>query len=612
VAWGAPYNAPMQSPLQSAPGPTSGPGDTFRGRPLWLWMMLPLVVSAATRGLWAPDEPRYAQVAHEVLSEPGLLVMRLCGEVYPDKPPLLFWLGALFGSLTGWSVFGLRLISLLATAGTALLVQRIAGRHFGPREARLAPALWIGTAMVTELGGRLQIDPLLTLLTTLALERLDPIHARRAGDERSAARRRVRVAGLAMGLGMLAKGPIAVAVPMMVWAAWQLRARFTQAERPRITLDPLAIGLAVLPIGLWVLGAILREPTLAGPLLFEQHAGRLDSGPGQDHWGPWYEHVLTLPLLMAPWTIVLFVALEASWRALGRRAQSKDPRAHDGFAQAFLWFAVLFVFFSAIGPKRNLYLLPAYPAAALLVAHLWGRWEARPRAPWPAATAPAFLVLLGLGISAAGLLSGALARRDPDLAADLATLGTVGEGLTWRLPLGALPLVLLGAAGLVALARGRTPAAIRATLLGWSLGAAALFALVFPGLDEVKSAESLAGRLESLHAEVIGDPDALVPCLGIKPEGLRFYSTLRTVSGAPPGIDELHLSVSLGLPEPGKGAIWQAVLLLAWQDVLGPDTFAVMARRDWEQVDAEVRGAFTVLAEDRLGSRELVVLVPAG
>ena len=602
----------MQSPLQSAPGPTSGPGDTFRGRPLWLWMMLPLVISAATRGLWAPDEPRYAQVAHEVLSEPGLLVMRLCGEVYPDKPPLLFWLGALFGSLTGWSVFGLRLISLLATAGTALLVQRIAGRHFGPREARLAPALWIGTAMVTELGGRLQIDPLLTLLTTLALERLDPFHARQEPQDRAAARKRVRIAGLAMGLGMLAKGPIAVAVPMMVWAAWQLRARFTQAERPRITLDPLAVALTVLPISMWALAAILREPALADQLLFEQHAGRLDSGPGENHWGPWYEHVLTLPLLMAPWTIVLFVALEASWRALGRRAQSKDPRAHDGFAQAFLWFAVLFVFFSAIGPKRNLYLLPAYPAAALLIAHVWVRWEARPRAPWPAATAPAFLVVLGAGLSAAGLLSGWLVDRDPKLAADLATLGTVGEGLAWRLPLGALPLVVLGAAGLTALAYGRTAAAIRATLLGWALGAAALFTLTFPGLDQVKSAEDLAARLEGLHAEVVGDATALVPCLGIKPEGLRFYSTLRTVSGLPPGMEELSLGRDLGYPELGQGGVWQAALLLAWEDVLGPDTFAVMALRDWDRIGADVRAGFSVIAEDRLGSRELVVLVPAG
>ncbi len=181
------------------------------GRWLWLWMLLPLVVGASTRGLWAPDEPRYAEVAREVFVEPGVLVMRLCGEVYPDKPPLLFWLSGVLGWLTDWNEFSMRLVSILATLGTALLIQRIARRQFGAREAVLAPALFLGTAMVTEIGGRLQIDPLLTLLTTLAIERL----SRPAIGAQ--AKRNVRIAGLAMGLGMLAKGPIAVLIPMLVW-----------------------------------------------------------------------------------------------------------------------------------------------------------------------------------------------------------------------------------------------------------------------------------------------------------------------------------------------------------------------------------------------------------
>jgi len=65
--------------------------------------MLPMVASAWVRDLWAPDEPRYAQVAREIFEGGDFLVMHLCGELYPDKPPLLFWLSGLFGWLSGWS-----------------------------------------------------------------------------------------------------------------------------------------------------------------------------------------------------------------------------------------------------------------------------------------------------------------------------------------------------------------------------------------------------------------------------------------------------------------------------------------------------------------------------
>ena len=243
--------------------------------PLWPLVGLPILVSAWTRGLWAPDEPRYAEVAREVFTEPGLLVMRLCGEVYPDKPPLLFWLAGLLGRVSDWSPAAMRLVSVAATFGTALLVARLARRWWGAREAAWAPALFLGTAMVAELGGRLQLDPLLTLLTTGALVLLE--HPGPAGpiepggvDGSGRRRRRARLAGLLLGLGVLTKGPVAILVPLMVLVAWRLvpgaRGEAT-SSRPR--LDPLAVVLALLPAGLWVGAVIATNPELADHLLFQ-------------------------------------------------------------------------------------------------------------------------------------------------------------------------------------------------------------------------------------------------------------------------------------------------------------------------------------------------------
>jgi 4-amino-4-deoxy-L-arabinose transferase-like glycosyltransferase len=569
------------------------------GRWLWLWMLLPLVVGASTRGLWAPDEPRYAEVAREVFVEPGVLVMRLCGEVYPDKPPLLFWLSGLLGWLTGWNEFAMRLVSILATLGTALLIQRLARRLFGEREATLAPALLLGTAMITEIGGRLQIDPLLMLFTTLAIERLS---RPATGAE---AKRNVRIAGLAMGLGMLAKGPIAVLIPLLVWGAWRLfdrDARVDSSAAPkRMWIDPLAVALTLLPVGIWAGLVIASTPELAGPLLFGQHLGRITTDKGGNHHAPFWTHLTTLPPLVFPWTLVLFAGLRHAWR----------ERVRDrALWQIFLWLAVLFVFFSVIPPKRNLYLLPAYPAVALILARVWAQWEARlardpaSHAGWIAKSPAVMLLALGVLTAIAGGLASTLAANDPKLAASLATIPGIADSLWWRLPLGALPLIVGAVWSWRAARRRALTTSAHALLLGWMGGASLLFGLLFPGFDEVKCARDLAQHLDVLHRETIGDETARVPCFAIKPEGLRFYAPIAAVTGDPPeSMDLTNL--------PSGGPERYAAMLAGWEVELGADFFAVVAEKVWDDLDPAARGRYRVLATDRLGSKALVVLVPA-
>ena len=166
--------------------------------PWWLFM-LPMIFSAAVRDLWAPDEPRYAEVAKEIFEHGSVLVMHLCGQLYPDKPPLLFWLSGFAGKLSHWSEFAMRWPSLLATFLTAWMIIIFARRWWGELEARWAPIFFLSSAMVAEIGGRLQIDPLLTALGTGALLL--------AGTEFSSSRKRsaaLNGAGLLTGIGALA------------------------------------------------------------------------------------------------------------------------------------------------------------------------------------------------------------------------------------------------------------------------------------------------------------------------------------------------------------------------------------------------------------------------
>ena len=86
--------------------------------------------------LWPPDEPRYAQVAREMLESGDWLVLRVNGEPYLEKPPLLFWAIAAvsvpFGDITETTA---RIPSILAGLGTVVLTYLIATRLFGRRTA---------------------------------------------------------------------------------------------------------------------------------------------------------------------------------------------------------------------------------------------------------------------------------------------------------------------------------------------------------------------------------------------------------------------------------------------------------------------------------------------
>src|SRR6185436_3675750 len=102
-------------------------------------------------------------------------------------------------------------------AGTAALAGVLARRFWGVDEGRAAPPLFLGMGLVTEIGGRLQIDPLLALACTWALVEVD-------ASTREGERARVHAlrAGLATGIAALAKGPVAFAVVGLVALTWRL------------------------------------------------------------------------------------------------------------------------------------------------------------------------------------------------------------------------------------------------------------------------------------------------------------------------------------------------------------------------------------------------------
>jgi 4-amino-4-deoxy-L-arabinose transferase-like glycosyltransferase len=544
--------------------------------------LVPILACAAVRDLWAPDEPRYAMIAKWIYLHDEFLVLRRCGTLYPDKPPLVYWLAGLAGSLTGWSELAMRLVSVAAIAVVAWMTSRLARQWFGELEEHWAPVLFLGFTLIFWNSARLALDPLLTLGCVGALYCSSQV----AADVRSA-RNWTLLAGLLGGVGMLAKGPPAlvnIGLPLLAWA-WQ-RQRVGGARAPLWALL-CAIALVVLPVATWAVLASLREPALWKPLFFGQHMGRAIEGTA--HHGPPWQHLLQLPAFLLPWSVPVALGVVAGARAWW---SARRGRQHDvGLTRAFLWFAALFLFYSITPAKRELYLMSAYPALALLGARVVADALRSNTLGRAMVFVPAGLFgLLALLFAAAVPIAHAIAESSPAQAEKLAGFAQV-EAQTPTLLAHALAVSAIFAVGMVLMLRAHrrnnSQQWANVVALTWCIGLTATSALILPAINAIKGDRAVAALLRDQPEK----PSA-VPCYGTAPEGPRFYEGGPCVGGVP---------ASEGVPGD----------LLEHIEREGPQFLALFEERDLERLRPELRARLELRGNVLAGSRRVFVVALA-
>lgn len=325
-----------------------------------------LGVGFTNHDLSAPDEPRFALVAREMIQNNTWLLPHRNERPYPDKPPLFFWSIAAISALQGGevSVFSARLPSVLAAALICVLIYGLVIRS--TRDSILS---WV--SVVTLMASSkfflqahiAQIDMVLCLFTTASLV----LGFRYISDKGS--RGMAMAMGLCMGLGILAKGPVALIVPTGSLVLFCLFSGPGALRR----FPFRALLWALLPPLLWLVGLGL-EVYFAGQwdylanLLFKQTVVRYFDP--WHHYQPFYYFLLTVLYDFLPWGALLYVI------APFRRQQ----RAKCSDLERLGWATVVFtvVFFSLSAGKRNLYILPMYPFAAVLVGVRIRDWLSRP------------------------------------------------------------------------------------------------------------------------------------------------------------------------------------------------------------------------------------------
>jgi 4-amino-4-deoxy-L-arabinose transferase-like glycosyltransferase len=499
--------------------------------PRWRAVVLAVAAVLLLAGLGrldadAPDEPRALQIAEELRSgehgASGLVVLHLNGEPYTQKPPLYYWLAALVGApggrVTEWAA---RLPSALAGVAAVALTLLLGARMLGGGAGVLGAAILLTTWEFAYLARRVQFDVLLTALELAALASFWWLD-RGMGN----ARRHQLMLHAALGLAVLTKGPVGFLIPVLTIAAFLLWER-----RPRDLRRAFPLWGLLLSIGpglLWLFAASQLTPAgWAGDAVGENVIGRFFSGTSKVR--PFWYYVWNFPLHFLPWTL----AWPVVW-LVGRRAVFA-PAAADGAATARAWrfllagVATSLVFFSISAGKRSLYLLPAYPATALLCADALLRWLAgRVRLPRAfavgAGLALAVLLAIGVEATAAGLGHPLVLPADRLAELHLPHLLAFGCGL--------LGVVFAGLAAGMLWVRNRVPAYGLPALAAATIAAVELsvFVLLLPALEPTQTLRptaAAAGRLtpESERIGVLGSR-ALVG--GLNYYGGRRVEVLRT------------------------------------------------------------------------------------
>jgi 4-amino-4-deoxy-L-arabinose transferase-like glycosyltransferase len=421
-------------------------------------------VALGNSGIWDANEAFYVETPREMIEANDYVNPTFNYEPRFNKPVLSYWIVAGFYNVFGVSVgvqrFAIALGAMILLACAYVIARAIAGPAAG---------LWavVGLAAAPRLvmfARRIFIDIWISafLALTLTFFALSERHPERR-------RRYLVLMYVSIGLGVLTKGPVAIALPALAFALYLA----VRGELRRITGMMLPLGIVIVAVIVvpWY-AALYREHgwTYIQSFLISENVERFTQGVGvRQSRGPWFY----LPVVLSdsfPWSVFLFAAAAMAWKERSR-------------IQTLLWcwIGAIVVFFSLSAGKQDLYIFPIVPAVAALGGVAIERGLAqRGWTGWVTGT----LAAIGALLAIAG-------------AAVLFLFETAGR--TYALDSAALVGGLALAGGVVALVLGlkRRPAAAGLTLLGAIVAMNWAFVLrVLPEFERYKPVPAFSRTLQ--------------------------------------------------------------------------------------------------------------------
>lgn len=355
-----------------------------------------LVPGSGRLPLMDRDEPRFAQATVEMMERSDWVIPTFNGEYRFDKPPLTYWVMSAGYRLVGPNELGGRLHSIISSILIALLLYQAGSRLFSPRIGLASGAVWLTFLQVLIHGRTTVADMPMILCVAVAQFALFDLLNPGASAPPSRLSRPLLYGSLA--LGFLAKGPIAWFVPLLTVLLF--RFVFYRKNIPWRRLQLWwGVPVVLLLVAIWGVPALLQTQGLYWDEGMGTHV--IDRGfkafNGRMFLPIYYPFTAFLSLF--PWSAAAgFVLISL--------------RRHYEVRRAFLisWFLAPFIIFTFYKTQLPHYIMPGFPAYALLLGVLAGEFDRTYFPRWSRILAAFVLILFGtlaLLLFGAALLPGA-------------------------------------------------------------------------------------------------------------------------------------------------------------------------------------------------------------
>jgi 4-amino-4-deoxy-L-arabinose transferase-like glycosyltransferase len=493
------------------------------------------------RKLIKPDEGRYAELAREMAVSGDWVTPRLNGIKYFEKPPLQYWATATAFSAFGESEWTARLwVGLTGFLGI-LLTWHAGRRLFGPSAGVLAAATLASSLLYLAMGHMNTLDMGLSFFLELAV--FGFLLAQTSPD---GGRRWMLIAWAGLALAVLSKGIVALVLTGGTLVLYSLLTRDFSPWRKFEFARGLPLFLLI--TAPWFVAVSLANPEFPRFFFIHEHFERFLTNVHRRYQPAWYFVPIFL-LGALPWTTLALQSVAQAWS--GRSATPFQPRRF-----LLLWCLVVFGFFSVSSSKLPSYILPLFPALALLLADAL-----------PGIGRRALLGHLGV-IAAVALGCLILAPQVANRADAITPLAMIGAYADWLTA--AAALWLAGALAALALAWRARPTAAVLLLAAFSFAAGLVTLLGHENLSRSNSAYHLASEVKPLL-----------------PAGVPFYSvrmydqTLTFYLGRTVTLVEYQDEMAFGLEqEPAKWLPTTDDFKRRWRQET--DAFAIMEPNEYD------------------------------
>jgi 4-amino-4-deoxy-L-arabinose transferase-like glycosyltransferase len=517
----------------------------------------------ALRRLQHPDEGRYAEIAREMAVSGNWVTPRLNDLKYFEKPPLQYWATAAAFNAFGVHEWTARLAPALAGVLAVLIVGLTAARLDGPATGAYAALALAASIWHVALSQLLTLDSVLSCCLAASLCAF--LLAQRDGLTVVSRRNWMLLAYAAAAGATLTKGLVGLVIPGATLVLYSLATRDTGPWKRLHLVSGLAVYLVL--TAPWFVLVSRDNSGFAQFFFIHEHFERFLTTEHHRE-GGWYYFIPMFCAGVLPWLFVLLWTLMRSWRKAGVAA--------NGFSWpkfCLVWAAFVFVFFSLSGSKLPSYILPMFPALALVLGRQLTQLAPRTLA-WLVAPLAILSSLAFTGVVVA------LDRFLPDFAESSTPADVFRAFAPWLSA--ALGMLAASAIAAFLLLRKGTPAAKTLGIVALSLGTVAGVQIGMTGYDAFRVTRSAYDLVRAVEAANGGPLDARAPVYQVR----TYDQTLPYYLGRTTTLVEYRDEMGPGLDaEPDRGFATEALWLPVWKAL--PQGYALIRPDDYAELVAQ-------------------------